>query len=376
MRMVTKAQQAAQEAAQQSEETPPDTTPETVPEVTETQPDVNDDDVLEPVATPPADPETPPEVEPSADAGTTDLPENSPDEVAADEAPAAPKSPPKPDLSQIFMEQFMPENMEDLVRSLWYGDPGVGKTTCMVALARVGKVVVVDPEKRLKRSALRRAGIPVDNIHHHTDVSYDGMNGLADRLEKALERGKRYAGVCWDAATESQRLFIMQQVDSGVAEAASKGMERSSFRIYQDDYGDVGEMMRRVLRRFTALPLHLGMTALAKEDKDNNGAKTVTPSLTPAVWRDIAAAFDIIGHVTNEEVGNDIQRMSLTQPIGVFAAKETFGILPRRLVDPTFDRILAYVAEEIAVKTDPIQQAAIAARKSTAEAATPAQEKK
>lgn len=367
--MATKAQQAAQ-AVKEPVETPPEPDPpdtEGTPPVAEPD-EPDDDDVLAPQE-PTTEPETPAEPEPATDAGTTDLPENTPDEVAADPVepvPAAPRAPAKPDLSQVFFEDLMPENMEDLVRLLFYGDPGVGKTTGIAALARIGKIVLIDPEKRMKKSALRRAGIPIDNIHHHTDVSYDGLNKLADRLEIALDKGKRYAGVCWDAATESQRLFIMQQVDEGVAEAAAKGMERSSFRIYQDDYGDVGEMMRRCLRRFTALPLHLGMSALAKEDKDNNGAKTVSPSLTPSVWRDVAAAFDIIGHITNEEIGTEIQRMVLTQPIGVFAAKETFGILPRRLVDPTFDRVLRYVAEQMTVKTDTIQQAAIKARKDAA----------
>jgi hypothetical protein len=136
-------------------------------------------------------------------------------------------------------------------------------------------------------------------------------------------------------------------------------MERSNIRVEQEDYGDAAEMMKRVSRAFTGLRFHFGVTALAKDDKDRDGTRVVVPNLTGAVLKDFHAMTDLIMFLSTETYGDTPLRTGLTVPSGQYQAKDTFGVMPRRLADPTFPRVLEYVAEIITPKTDAVQRAAI-----------------
>lgn len=244
----------------------------------------------------------------------------------------------------------------DIVRALWYGDPGVGKTTAMLTLANTGKVLVWDAENRLKRSALRRAGVKVENIERVTDVTYVEVAAVLDGLRDQPD--PELVGVCFDGATEMVRVMVQHLVDQGVKTAAKKGFERSEWRTYVEDYGDVAEQFRRLLRKALRLPVHFGMTTLALRGEDENKRIRISPQLTPAVARDVNSAMDVISFLRVDEVGDGVLRSGLFAPGGQHDAKDTFGVLPRRLANPTFERILRYVNEELDSETDTEQEAA------------------
>lgn len=252
----------------------------------------------------------------------------------------------------------------DLVRALWYGDPGMGKTTDMMTLANHGIVVGFDPEKRLKKSALKRRGIKVENVDLQTGPhNYATCRDYIANVAKRIEDGEPIVAFAWDSITETQKLFLMAAVDSGVKTAEAKGMERNEWRTFQEDYGDVAEQIRRLIRQVRDLPVHFGMTGLAKRDQDEEGAVRVACSVTPALLKDVQAAMDFIVYKKMEEVVGAEEFFGICRPTGKFDAKDAFGVLPRRLVDPTFERILAYVNEEITPKTDAVQKAAAARRR-------------
>lgn len=246
----------------------------------------------------------------------------------------------------------------EIVRALWYGDPGVGKTTAMLTLANTGKVVMWDAEQRLKRSALRRAGVNVDNIELITEVSYEKMSATLDTLRDRAEEDPDFVGICFDGATEMVRVMIQHLVDQGVATAAKKGYERSSWRTYVEDYGDVAEQFRRLMRKAMRLPIHFGMTTLSMRGEDENRRVRVSPQLTPAVARDVNSAMDVISFLRIEEIGDSWLRSGLFIPGGQYDAKDTFGVLPRRMASPTFERILQYVDGKIDREHDPEQDRA------------------
>ena len=283
--------------------------------------------------------------------------------VATEQQPqvVAPEDSAQPDPVVAEIEQVMaaapvvgiPDD-QDPIRALWYGDPGVGKTTSMLTLANLGPIVVWDAENRLKRSALRRAGVNVDNIERVTEISYTGINAKLDELQTRTD----LIGVCFDGATEMTRIMVQHLVDEGVRIAAKKGYERSEWKTYQDDYGDVTEQYRRIMRKAMRLPFHFGMTTLAARNEDTNKAVRIQPQLTPAIARDVNSAMDIVTYVRVDEVGDQILRSGLVAPGSQYDAKDTFGVLPRRLANPTFERIVRYVNEELTRDTDPEQEAA------------------
>lgn len=259
--------------------------------------------------------------------------------------------------------------LSDIVRCMYYGDPGKGKTTAMAGMARLGKVKFFDAERRLKPGPLRRLGIPIENIQVFNVTTYEQMLKDIETIANEIEDGEPIVGVCWDSATETARILLENLVNTAASRAQRAGKDRDPWKTFQEDYGDLTEQMRRIIRRLRDLEVHLAITCLAKRDNDEEGAVRISPALTPAVQRDFLGYMDVVGHARLEFVDEQEEYSILTRPIGRFEAKDSFGILPRTLVNPSFDRIVAYVNGELAASKDPVQQAAKAARQKSADAA-------
>jgi hypothetical protein len=245
---------------------------------------------------------------------------------------------------------------------MYYSDPGKGKTTDMAHMAKLGKVIYVDAEKRLKAGPLRRMGVPLDNIEIHTEISYNNLLDLAVEIKGRLGDGEPIVGVVWDSATEIHRLLLENLVDRAVIQAGRAGKDREAWKTFQEDYGDMTEQMRRLIRRWRDLPVHFAMACLVKRDQDEDGNVRVSPALTPAVLRDYLGYMDIVIHKRLEMVGGVEEYSGLTKPVGRFEAKDAFGVLPRVMVNPSFDRLVAYVDGELTSAKDPIQIKAREAR--------------
>jgi len=70
--------------------------------------------------------------------------------------------------------------------------------------------------------------------------------------------------------------------------------------------------------------------------------------------KDAYGWFDLVAHTTLEEVGPHEQYRGLFKPLGKYRGKDREGIMPRQLVNPSFDRVIAYAEETLAAKSDPV----------------------
>lgn len=253
----------------------------------------------------------------------------------------------------------------DLIRATWFGDPGRRKTTQMMDMANHGPVVVFDPEKRLKRGVLKRNGINVENITPYDGpFEYRAVMDFLHALQTDVMADRRpLYGIALDAVTEAQRVFTMAVVDKNVAGAYAKGMELNEWDIEGDDYTAVAEQMRRVFRAIRDIPVHMGLTALLRRDTDKlTGQVRIGPSVSPSVQRDLQAAMDLVLYCNVEEVAGYEEGSALTRAHDQYDCKDAFGVLPRKLIDPTFTRVKAYIDGELTSATDEVQQAAKARR--------------
>ena len=219
------------------------------------------------------------------------------------------------------------------VNVLYYGEPGSGKTTSAAGLARVGKVVYVDAESGLKRQPLEALGVPIENIELHGEISFAALEALRRQLGADLSQDpEAYAGVVLDSLSEIQRALIEQDAPG-------------RFRLTQNDYGENTQKLRLLLRHFRDLPCSSAFITHVRRDEDDDGEVHFGPALTPAV------AGDLLGFVDTVCYCRTIPRAGLEEPdyIGSFrpgrkfVAKDRFGLVPPRLINPTFDRILDYV---------------------------------
>lgn len=276
------------------------------------------------------------------------------------------------------MPQLLIDSVEP-VNALYYGDGGTGKTTHMVAMANLGPILVINAESGVKARALRKRGIDISNVEVYPgpgeELTFDGLESEWLRIREELNKDpSAYAGVVWDSITEIHKFLLDDIVKKAVVRAERAGKERDRHFIALEDYGVMTEQVRNLMRKYRDLPCHFAVSALSHRDQDDGGAVTYQPAITPKLRNDLVGWMDVVCHTSVAVVEGEEEYRGLFRPHGRFRGKDRLNSLPKWLVDPTFDRVLAYVEEELDVDTDPVMQAAkeraIRAGQATAKAET------
>lgn len=250
----------------------------------------------------------------------------------------------------------------EVINAMWYGEQGTGKTLDMATLGRRGRIIFVNVEHGLKQRPLRQWDIPLDNIELAHPRSYKGLEALYWDVRKRIETKSDEApiGIQFDSITEVAKIVtegqVMERVQRKQAEADAmmivpKEADVNPFRIHLDDYGVMTEQLRHLVRLFRDLPIHFGSSALSRRDVDASGGGDGTgdsvvyrPSLTPKFGSDMAGYMDLI---VATKIASDGRYVGVTKPRFGLLGKDRFGVLPTTMVDPTFDRILAVINDEL-----------------------------
>jgi hypothetical protein len=246
------------------------------------------------------------------------------------------------------------DETEEYVNALYYGDPGSGKTTGAMHMAKLGRVIVVDAEAGIKKRPLRSLGIPIENIYPYTVRSYADLDALYWQVKAQLDKEPgSIVGTVFDSMTEIQKLLLESIIktrnDKLLAQAARGKFEVKvdEFDVDREEYGKMTEMVRRSSRRFRDLPCHTAFVCLAKRevDKEGSGEIVYRPALTPAFATDLMGYVDVVAYTQHSDGNpNDRSRFTgLTRPIGRYRGKDRYGALPEIMPNPTFDRIVEYV---------------------------------
>lgn len=255
---------------------------------------------------------------------------------------------------------------------LMYGKEGSAKTTGALRLTKLGKVLLINAEGGAKRLPLRTQGVILENIETWPkggDVDHITFDSIEEEvfipLRIALEADPNaYVGVVIDSFSELSRRLVDKAADAGrQAEIAKGKTPRGQFTIDLDDWGTMTTMMRLILRRFRDLGIHLIITALERRDIDKNtGAVTYGPAVGPALGGDTMGMVDVVIWTQLEQIGPDSTEFytGTTRARELHRAKDRFGVLPARMIEPSADRVLAYIDGSLTKKTDERHQAAAA----------------
>jgi hypothetical protein len=282
-------------------------------------------------------------------------------------------------------EEAEPVGLEeeiDYLTALYYGPPGSGKTT---AVARVllaepeGKLLVCNAEGGMKIRALRQMGIPTERIavwpKQGIRPTFDALERLVFKVDADLAKWRAEGGEKpWcafdlDSATELIKLMLDNISEDGMAgrreierKAREAGVKppparngRARFKAERDDYGLVSGQMRSILRRLRYMDLHFLITALPRRDEDQDtGATMYGPATPPALQQDLLGYADVVirTEVATNEKGEP-EYVGWTKPDENHHAKDRYGALPERLVDPFVDRVLGHIAGDVVGSGDP-----------------------
>jgi len=267
------------------------------------------------------------------------------------------------------------DDYEEFVNTLYYGEPGSGKTTAAASMAKLGVVVYIDAEAGLKVQPMRRLSIPTNRILRYKVETFDDLQKLYWQLKAKIEQqikeredaeksgaplteeqlSKHIVGVVFDSFTEIQKKLLEgitgARYAKSVAQAKRAGMEVDDdpFETDRDEWGRMTEMCRRITRQFRDLECHTAFVCLDKRevDKEGEGGAFYRPALTPAFATDLMGYVDIAIYMTQEESdeGDASRFVGVTRPIGKYRGKDRYGILPPAFPNPTFDRVVSFVRE-------------------------------
>lgn len=250
----------------------------------------------------------------------------------------------------------------EFVKILYYGDPGTGKTTATASMAKEGPILFIAAEPGLKARPLVELGVPVQNISIHEAITFDALKDLFWEVKEMIEVGGEDApvAVIWDSISEAHKKLLEQTAFAGYEKAKNKGQDRERLSIFLEDYGTNSSEMRFLMRRYMDLECHVAFVSLARQDKDKDGTVNYGADMTPKIAADLHGYVDIICHTETKTVpwSDEPQYWGIFRPVDAWQGKDRFHALPPRLIDPTLDRVVAYVNGDLDAESDPVMEAA------------------
>lgn len=257
---------------------------------------------------------------------------------------------------------------------LLFGREGSGKTTSACSLANLGygKVLVVNAEGGMKKNTLKRHGIDIDRIMvwppSGQKITHSGLDEVYRQLQADLaDDPKSWAGVVFDSATEIVQALVDYVAGDRIEKASRKGVSIDGidqFFTDRSDYGTMSKMFRDILRKFRDLPTHFIVTALERRDVDEDSGKVqYGPAVTPGVQTDLLGYVDLVLACTAADDAEGKPYRALTRSSGKYRGKDRLGVLPKVLVNPTIERILAYESGKLTEEKDTLQKQLIAVQK-------------
>lgn len=243
--------------------------------------------------------------------------------------------------------------VEDPLKMIVYSPPGHGKTTLLGTAAgdpRLSPMLLIEFEggTRSIRSKVKKISIDqlgkekpkIDVIHTVEIRTWGDFDLVYDFL---LTDANPYRSIGLDSLSEMNYLN-MQTV---LIDAGTQDKNRDLDVPEQRDYLRSASQMRRLVRYFRDLPMHVFMTSGAQQGQDpRTKTSMMMMSLTGKLVFEIPGLFDIVGYLAMvDQDDGATERWLFTQPTGRFDAKDRTegGKLGEYIVNPTLPKILDLV---------------------------------
>lgn len=258
------------------------------------------------------------------------------------------------------------------LKALIYADFGVGKTFLAgtsAAVKRMQDVVIlnveagdltydVKPDKDpFNFGAIDSIPIPdykaighvFDYLKLHCQLRDAGnierMAELEGRFKDKVidpKKCKHYRTAILDSLTEIDQYSLNQLLGVTNDTRLDEEVPGAEWAEYKKNSG----MIRRLVRNFRDLPMHVILICSRDYTQDENKRFNFTPAMTGALSKHVQGFVDIVGYLQAGNVTEDgkVQRRLYVHPVGKFAAKCRFTSFKGTFFeDPTMEKILSQV---------------------------------
>lgn len=164
---------------------------------------------------------------------------------------------------------------------------------------------------------------------------------LADGAEKKVAGEyidfSEYRSVGIDSISEWHRWALLNRLDS------QKSHRKDPDLIEQGDYGTVATQMRRTLRKFRDLDLHVFYAAHAKQVQMPREGTVTLPDMSGQLAEEVAGLVSVSGYLalTDGEDGDERLLLLKGYPKYRIKARTPWGVeIPDEIVEPTIGDVL------------------------------------
>lgn len=216
------------------------------------------------------------------------------------------------------------------IKALVFAPAGAGKTVLMGTAEldeRTSPMLLLDFEGGTESLA----GLDIDVAEIKT---WDDYNEAYELLSSG---DHNYKSVGIDSISETHKWALLEIVNK-------KGPTRKEpDLIEQGDYGIATTQMRRLLRHFRDLPMHVFFAAHAKEVEIPREGRVRVPDLAGQMAEEVSGLVSVQGYLAQFEEDGDLHRTLLLHsfPRYRIKARTPWEVdVPEELVDPTVSQIL------------------------------------
>lgn len=235
------------------------------------------------------------------------------------------------------------------INMMIYGDPGVGKTVLAGSSSSVddmAPVLIIDVE-----------GGTYSLTSFYPEVDVVRVKSVADllRVYQALTTDEHgYRTIVLDSLSEINKMVMGDIMRAVVEEDDERDPDVPSIR----EWGKLGEQVRRIVRRFRDLDMHVIFTCLADETTDKRGKKTMYPMLNGKLKKEVAGFMDIVVFMYAKQVRINAEgqidpeadeakhRFVLSSGTDEFVCKDRSARLPEIMLDPDMRTIHSLIQGE------------------------------
>jgi len=230
---------------------------------------------------------------------------------------------------------------EKKIKALIFGPPKHGKTRLLgtaVFDKRTCPIAILDFEGGVLEVLDGLPGGPNGPEWYHIPItSWDDFNDAYERL-RVNEEGFKACAI--DSLSETHIFALLNLLeDPGI-----KREEKDRDLITQPDYGKGLVQLRRLVRTFRDLPLHVFYTGHAKEETDTREGLVKTVKLSGQAATEIPGMMSLVGYLAlAEDEEGKTQRILLLQNYAKIRTGVRTGwnvTAPDEIEDPTITSIL------------------------------------
>lgn len=245
---------------------------------------------------------------------------------------------------------------EDPIKMLIHSPPGHGKTTLIgsaVGDRRVSPLILLEFEggTRSIRSKVRKISIDdlghvppeLDKVHSLAIRNWSDFDAAYDFLAN-YEHG--YMSVGLDSLSEMNYL----NMNTSLVTALKEDRKHDVDILEQRDYLRSSNQMRKLVRAFRDLPMHVFITAHSQQLQDPRTKEMkLYPSLTGKLAFEIPGLMEIVGYLAIVEFDDGaMTRRLFVQPTGRLEVKDRTegGKLGEYVDDPTLPKLMDLIEGE------------------------------